>query len=145
MKQIVFILLLIFSIAAHAQTDSYDATLKKMLEVSGSEATFQAGIKQMFSMFKQQNANVPEEMWTAMETEFSKTSMNELVEMLTPVYKRHLTESDLKSVIIFFESPAGKKYAEKNPFIMQESMQVGAQWGQKVAQRVMEKLKEKGY
>ena len=116
-----------------------------MLEVAGTEATFKAGINQMFNIFKQQQTNVPDSVWTEFESEFLKTSLDELVEMLLPVYQKHLTRSDLEKVIEFFETPVGKKYAEKNPFITQESMQAGQQWGMKVGQRFQEKLREKGY
>ena|SRR5690349_18334869 len=128
-----------------AQVDSYKATLKKVLEVAGTEENFKVAIKQMFGMFKQQNSNVPDSFWEEAEKEFSETSMDDLVDMLSPVYQKHMTESDLKKIIEFYQTPAGKKYAEKTPLILQESMQVGQQWGMKIAQRVQEKLKEKGY
>jgi hypothetical protein len=128
-----------------AQADSYKVTLKKMLEVAGSEASFKAAIKQMFDMFKQQKADVPDSFWDEAEKEFSQTSMDELVGMLSPVYQKYMTEEDLKKIIEFYQTPVGKKYAEKTPLIMQESMQVGQQWGMKIGQRVQERLKEKGY
>jgi len=65
--------------------------------------------------------------------------------MLVPVYQKHLSESDLKNVIAFYQSPAGKKFAEQTPIITTESMQVGQQWGLKIAQQFMEKIKAKGY
>lgn len=135
-----------FVVSANAQiSDSYKANVKKMLHLAGSEATFSASIKQMFIMFKQQQTNVPEEVWTEFEKEFTQTSMDELVEMLIPVYHNHLTEADVKKMIEFYETPVGKKFAEKTPLITQESMQVGQQWGLKLGQQFMEKLKAKGY
>ena len=71
--------------------------------------------------------------------------MDELADMLAPVYEKHMTENDLKKIIEFYQTPVGKKYAEKTPLITQESMQVGQQWGMRIGQKVMERLKEKGY
>ena len=122
----------------------YKSTLKKMFEVSGSEEAYKSGIRQMFVMFRQKE-NVPQEVWDALESEFLQTSLNDLVEMLTPVYQKHLTTADLQKVIQFYQTPAGEKFAQKTPFIMQESMQVGQQWGMKVGKDVETKLKEKGY
>lgn len=116
-----------------------------MLSVAGTEETFKVAIKQMFGMFKQQKANVPETVWSEFEQEFSKTSMDELVNMLAPVYNEHMTEADLAKMIEFYETPVGKKYAEKTPLIMQASMQVGQEWGMKMGREFQEKLKEKGY
>lgn len=124
---------------------SYQNMVKKMLEANGSEGAFKAGIKQMFSMFREQKSNVPSEVWNSFEAEFEKTSMDDLSVMLAPVYEKHLTEADLKKIIEFYETPAGKKFATATPLIMQESMQVGQEWGMKIAQQVMKKLEEKGY
>src|SRR5687767_12722582 len=139
-------ILLISASSAFAQVDDkYKSTLKKMLEAGGSEASFKVVIKQMFDMLKQQNTNVPDSLWSDFEKEFSKTSMDELVDMLSPVYQKHMTITDLEVIIGFYQTPAGKKYAEKTPLIMQESMQVGQQWGMKIGQKFREKLQEKGY
>jgi uncharacterized protein len=133
-------------IQSNAQSEnSYKATLKKMLEVAGSQESFKAVISQMFTMFKQQESAVPDSVWSSMESEFLNTSMDELVDMLTPVYQSHITESDLTKIIEFYHTPVGRKFAEKTPLIMQESMQVGQQWGMKIGNTFQEKLKAKGY
>jgi hypothetical protein len=149
MKKILTVALLLLATSINfvsAQANSeYKSTLKKMLGIAGTEGTFKAAIKQMFGMFKQQYQNVPENVWADLETEMAKTSMDDLVEMLTPVYEKHMSIADLNKIIEFYQTPVGKKYAEKTPLIMQESMQVGQQWGMKVGQKFQEKMKEKGY
>lgn len=122
----------------------YRATLKKMFEVSGTQEAYKSAVRQMFVMFKQ-NKNVPEEIWADLEKEFLLASMDELVDMLTPVYEKHLTNADLKKVIEFYQTPIGVKFAQKSPAIMQESMQVGQQWGMKIGESFQQKLKDKGY
>ena len=129
---------------AFGQTSDYEVTLRKMFEVSGSQEAYKSAIIQMFTMFKQ-NANVPQEVWAEMEKEFLATSMDELVKMLTPVYEKHLTKADLQKLIDFYKTPVGIKFAQKTPLIMQESMQVGQEWGMKIGQQFQEKLKAKGY
>jgi len=142
---VVVIVLVSFGVSSAQTDDKYKATLKKMLSVAGSDASFEIVIKQMFCMFKQQKTNVPDSVWTMFESEFSQTSINELVDMLSPVYQKHITMAELNKIIEFYETPVGKKYAEKTPLIMQESMQVGQQWGIKVGEKFQEKLKAKGY
>jgi uncharacterized protein len=126
------------------QTNDYEVTLKRMFEASGSQEAYKAAIMQMFTMFKQ-NANVPQEVWAEMEKEFLATSMDELIKMLAPVYEKHLTKGDLQKLIDFYKTPVGVKFAHKTPLIMQESMQVGQEWGMKIGQQFQEKLKAKGY
>jgi len=138
--------LVVLTSMSFGQVDNaYSKTLKKMFEVSGSEAAYKTAITQMFTMYKQQYTEVSAEIWKELEKEFLKTSMNELVDMLAPVYTKYMTQDDLNGLIKFYQTPVGKKYAKSTPLIMQESMQIGQQWGMKIGQKFQEKMKEKGY
>ena len=94
MRKILFILVLVLgiggvSVAQTAQTQpskEYVAALKKMIVVSGSDATFKLVIPQMFAMMKQQLPNVPAEFWSEAEKEMMKTLVDDLVELLAPIY-----------------------------------------------------------
>jgi uncharacterized protein len=147
MKKIISILALSLAFIAfsfgQAEKD-YSKTLKEMFKVSGTEESYQAAIKQMMVMFKQQSPNVDAAIWDEFEKEFSKTSINDLVEMLVPVYSKYMTEEDLKEMIKFYQTPVGQKFAKSTPLIMQESMQIGQQWGMKIGQDITTKVKELG-
>lgn len=146
MRKLFFLSLIILGFfTAQAQEDSYKATLLKMFTVSGTDQSYKSAIDQMIDMFKAQNSTVPEEVWDEFRIEFMKTSLADLVEMLAPVYQKYLTQKDLEDIIAFYNTPTGKKFAQNTPNIMQESMQVGQQWGMQIAQTIQEKLEEKGY
>ncbi|MCB0631532.1 MAG: DUF2059 domain-containing protein [Saprospiraceae bacterium] len=149
MKTIFFLLcsLWLCSSAVAQIDETYIETLNNMLELSGSKKNFDVAVGQMMGIFKQQPQydNVPDELWEKMEGEFKNTSMEELVQMLAPVYYEHLSLEDLEAIVQFYESPAGKKLAEKTPLITQQSMQVGQEWGRKIGEKVAAELQEKGY
>lgn len=140
-----FLALMNFSGYGQAASEEYEATLKTMFEVSGSEQTYQAAIKQIFKTYKQQYPTMDSATWSDLEKEFSKASLDDLTSMLVPVYKKYLTQEDLKELIKFYQTPVGKKFAKNTPFIMQESMQVGQQWGMRVGQDFQKKMEERGY
>ncbi|MEJ1222921.1 DUF2059 domain-containing protein [Sediminicola sp. 1XM1-17] len=134
------------SLSTYAQADQeYSKTLQKMFQVSGTEESYQAAIKQMFGMFREQYSDVEAEIWNELEKEFSQTSINDLTKELVPVYLKYLTLEDLKGLIQFYQTPVGQKYAKSTPMIMQESMEVGQQWGMKIGEQFMNKMDEKGY
>lgn len=140
------VLALIISTSIFGQTDKkYAKTLKEMFKASGTEESYQIVISQMFAMFKQNYSEVESELWDGMEKEFLKTSLNELAEMLVPVYSKYLTKEDLEELIKFYRTPIGKKFAKNTPLIMKESMLIGQEWGEKVGQDFMKKMEEKGY
>lgn len=142
---VAFSFLILLSTPVFGQDTDYAKTLRKMFEVSGTEQTFQAAIKQMFTMYKQQFTEIDTETWVELESEFSDTSLDDLTVMLVPVYEKYMTEADLKELITFYESPVGQKYAKSIPLITQESMQVGQQWGMVIGEKFAKKMEERGY
>ena len=128
------------SCGAFAQDQAYAETLRKMFAVSGSEQSYHAVISQMVDMFKKQYPQVEAGYWDSFEKEFMATSLNDLVEMLIPVYYKYLTREDLEGMIKFYDTPIGKKYAQSTPLILQESMLVGQTWGMKVAEDFQRKM-----
>jgi hypothetical protein len=139
------LLLFLGKLGYSQQSSTYKQTLVKMMEVSGSAQTFKASIEGMVKIFKTQKPDVPQEVWTEFENTFVKSASLELVDLLLPVYQKHMTEADMKNLIIFYETPTGKRFAEKSPLIMQDSMQIGQEWGTKLGLELAERLKAKGY
>ena len=143
-KVIIFLFLISATVSGQDDKD-YSKTLKKMFKVSGTEDTYQAAIMQMIVLFKQQYPSVGADIWDSLEKEFLNSSLNDLTEMLVPVYEKYISIEDLEEVINFYKTDAGKKLALYNPLIVQESMQIGQQWGEKIGRDFVEKMIEKGY
>lgn len=148
MKKILIILCLVVG-SVHLTSgqidDNYKSTLADMFKLSGSEEAYKAAIKQMVNIFRDSYSSVSSDIWDELEKEFLNTSLKELVDMLAPVYYKYLTLEDLKGIITFYKTDLGQKFAAKTPLIMQESMQVGQQWGAQIGQKMQQRLKEKGY
>ncbi|MBL4715432.1 MAG: DUF2059 domain-containing protein [Bacteroidia bacterium] len=139
-------LVLVFTTMSFGQVDKeYNETLKNMFDVSGTEESYKAIITQMVTMFKLQYTDVREEVWDEFEKDFLKTSLNDLVEMLVPIYIKYMTKEDLEALIVFYETPVGKKFAKNTPLIMQDSMKIGEEWGMKIGEKFVKKMKEKGH
>jgi len=142
---IIFLTILSSSMSFSQVDKEYTKALKTMFKVAGSEDTYKTVITQMFNMFKEQYSDVDEKVWDDFEKEFLKTSMNDLVEMLAPVYVKYLSQDELEELIAFYNSSIGRKLAESTPLIIQESMQIGQEWGKKIGEDFAEKMKKEGY
>jgi hypothetical protein len=66
----------------------------------------------------------------------------ELRLMLAETYAAHFKESELKEIVIFFESPAGMAWLEKRPVLQTEGEQIGLEWGQLLMQRGLKRFEE---
>ena len=143
MKKFSFLLLLFCNFLLTAQvSESYQNTLNEMILVSGTGESFISSVQQMKKMFKAQFADLKDEDWNSIEEYINKESFPNLINQLFPVYQKHLSEEDLKTIIAFYNSEAGKKFAENTPLIAQESMVVGQQWGIELGQKIQELAKK---
>ncbi|MCY1634499.1 DUF2059 domain-containing protein [Marinifilum sp. D737] len=128
-----------------ANDDEYAKDVKHLFQVNGSANSFKQSIKTMIEHFKSQESNIPASYWEKTEAEFLKTSFDDLYDMIVPIYRKNLTHEDVKAMIAFFESDAGRRIAQKIPAITAESMQVGMIWGQEVGRRIHEDIQSKGF
>lgn len=135
----------VFAQTENAREDEFSQDIRHMFMVNGSKESYRESIKTMFTQFKSMESDVPADYWDKAEQEFLNTSLDEIIDMMVPIYKKHLTHEEVKAFIQFYESPAGKSIAKKTPVITTESMQVGMIWGQTVAMRISADVQSKGY
>lgn len=127
--------------AAPEETE-FRQDIRKLMVLTGAGDLGTQVMRQMIDMFKQTYVGVPAEVWDRF---LEQAGGDELVELVIPIYERHLTHEDVKGLIAFYESPLGRKLVSKQPLIMEESMLVGQEWGAQLGEDVMSKLKEEGY
>ncbi|MFL6235195.1 MAG: DUF2059 domain-containing protein [Thermoanaerobaculia bacterium] len=114
--------------------------IRRLLEVTGSAQLGQQILGQMIETFKKASPEVPESFWNEMMKDLDSTTM---IDLIVPIYEKHLTHEDIKGLIAFYESPLGRKVTNMLPVIAQESMQAGQQWGMDVARRVQQRLEQR--
>ena len=57
------------------------------------------------------------------EAAFENIRLEDFIDVMIPVYQRHLTKADIEEMIRFYTSPTGQKLLREQPQMMQESMQ----------------------
>ncbi|HET8826033.1 MAG TPA: DUF2059 domain-containing protein [Terriglobales bacterium] len=67
----------------------------------------------------------------------SKIDSNQLTALIIPIYDKHYTQAEIKSLIQFYESPLGRKVATSMPQVLAESQAAGGQWGQQIGRDSM--------
>ncbi len=146
--KIILIIILFLTLSnqiSFSQSDSFNVKLKTLIELNGGEKAFKSAVNMMLSQFKNSKSNVPEEFWDDFEKEMLTTSIDDLVQLIAPVYNKYLTEKELDDIINFYNTPTGKKFGDLTPSITQETMVAGQEWGMKIGQKIADRLKEEGY
>jgi hypothetical protein len=141
-KCIVLTALVVCTNFLFAQINGANSHAKELLEVMGSGKISSQMMTNMITAYKQNMPNVPVEFWD----EFQKQiNIEDLMELLVPIYVKYYSDDELVQLIAFYKSPLGKKFTEKLPLVNQESFNAGQEWGRKIGEKVMVELKGKGY
>lgn len=132
------------TVSAQTQSKEYQETLQKMLTISGGFASAEIMVPQLIEMMRQNMPGITEEFLKELSTAMTEKFLNRMVEIMIPIYQKHLTLADLKQIIAFYESPIGKKWGAATPLISKESMQVGQQLGMEIAADIQKALQSYG-
>ncbi len=116
--------------------------IKKLLLLTGSGKLGVQVMNQMIESFKKSFQEVPHEFWVEFMSEVNE---NELMDLCIPVYDKYFTHDDIKALINFYESPAGKKLTSVLPQVTRELITAGQEWGKHLGQKAIKKLKNRGY
>ncbi|OIQ22499.1 MAG: hypothetical protein BM557_00490 [Flavobacterium sp. MedPE-SWcel] len=114
---VAFILVANFSFA---QSDAFKADVKKLLEVSGSMAQVDVAKKQVIAM-------IPADKQAEFTKEF-EASITPIMDAQEAFYLKEFTQDDVKQMIKFYQSPAGKKLAAKLPELTESTMPAIQAW-----------------
>lgn len=144
MNRAVLVLVLVFGtlLPADCQQTVDPATredIERLLQVTGSRENMQ----QLWGAMAQQAANLAaddfrrqhpsstplqqrkaaEAAGTAAQSMMKVFSVDEMFDAIIPIYQRHLSHSDVRVILDFYNSPTGQKMVRQMPQMMQESIQ----------------------
>ena len=116
---------LLFALPAAAQEarseaaamDAKEKKVRTLLELSGASQQGRQVMDAMLAQFEQ----MPE-LPKGFIAEFKRIAKPaDLVELIVPIYSKHLTEGDVDALIAFYKSPAGQRFVGAQPEITRES------------------------
>jgi uncharacterized protein len=125
-----------------ASRSTKEVAIRHLLQVTGGGRLAVQAIDTMMSTFKQAFPRVPEEFWTEFRSEVRE---DDIIDWSVPIYDKYFSEEEVLGLVAFYATPLGKRLLEAQPLVLQESMQAGKEWGRALGQKVIERLKQKGY
>ena len=111
-------------------------SVKTLMERTGAGDMGVQMMNQMLPALKKMVPDASEKFWVDVMAEMNA---NQIIELVIPVYQKHLTEQDINAINDFYNTTAGKKLISVQPAIMQESMVLGQQWGEATARSIVNK------
>jgi uncharacterized protein len=146
----VVVALAAFAPAAYSQQPSPAAiaTAKKLIAFTGAAAMFNpligGVVEQAKLLYLQQNPalakdlnEIAEKLRTDLAPRFT-----ELSDEMARLYATHFTETELKAILAFYQSPVGKKVLAEQPTVVDASMKFAQEWANKLSDQVIAKMRE---
>jgi len=123
-------------------TPAHLALAREVMLGSGMSRSFDSIIPTMADQIRKNAVTRPDlgkdldEVLKGLEPEMT-LQKNRLIEIASRIYAKRLSETELKEIIAFFRSPAGKRYVETQPQILDDMVGAMQDWTQEVSEYVM--------
>ena len=127
---------------------------EKLMELVGTRQIlrdlFDQDIEAQIAAMRRARPDVPDQFWQDFTVEFKhQASPDELMKAILPIYDKHFTHQEIRQLIVFYQSPLGRKISTTLPEIQRESVEAGRAWGENLGDRMhkelQQRLTEKGY
>lgn len=118
--------------------------IEKLMRIIGPappEATKQMSnlfIRQMSQELKASRPDLPARTYQILSEEINRvieeqmTAKGGYLDMVVPIYDRHLSHEDIKGFLKFYQTELGKKMIKTYPLIFQESMALLQDWSKSI-------------
>lgn len=120
---------------------------KQIMDIKGVSAVFAPLVRGVIEKVRQQ-ALQTNFMWAKDINEVAAnlqkdyaSRANELIDTTARIYAQHFTEAELKDMLTFYQSPLGQKIVVEEPKVLDESMSQAGQWGDKLAEEIIVKMR----
>ena len=138
--------ILFFLLPASTLAESADnqktAAIHRLLEVTGAIAMCSQMVDQLLAIQAQAQPAIPAEVWTDIREEID---FSEFEPAMVHIYDKHFSAEEIQGLLAFYESDIGRRFIEKQPAIVQDSMAAGQAWAIGIQEKLRTKLEERGF
>jgi hypothetical protein len=125
-----------------------DSDIRSLMELIGAHDQVQDAVNNSSEQFKEKLlATVPNnDKGQAFVTSFvesyqKKFDVDQLTEQVLAIYDKHYTDDEIKTLLQFYGSPVGQKFAAETPKIVREIQAASRTTGAKAAKEALQALK----
>jgi hypothetical protein len=133
--------LAVFCFAQEQQTEKQKA-IEYLLEVTDTRSQAEQIYDMILPQFTALAPDVPGEFWDMFR---ENMDFDSFVRDFIPLYDKFYTLEDINALIAFYESPVGKKMTALTPQFTAEAMALGQTWGYRIAEKIINSLRDEGY
>ncbi len=130
---------LVVAAVGHKPSAFKEQNIRRLLEITRAAEIATIASNQQLEYFKHTlPEGVPPRVVTILKEELNAV---DFVELLLPIYDKHLSDEEVNQLVAFYESPLGRKVTGILPVIMEEARMVGEERGKLAGQRAIDRMK----
>lgn len=135
---------LLFPVSSFAESadPAKTAAIHRLLEVTGAIAMGSQMVDQLLSIQAQAQPSIPAEVWADIREEID---FSEFEPAMVHIYDKHFSANEIEGLLAFYESDIGRRFIEKQPAIVQDSMAAGQAWALGIQEKLRAKLEKRGF
>ncbi len=141
-RRIIFLAFLFFLLHTISFSQTREDNARYLIKLTGADAVAVQLMNTIFPKIKELAPQVPEAFWQKVS---ERINLEELVDLVIPIYLKHYTDQEILQLIDFYKSPLGQKVIKELPSITQESYTIGQAWGEKMVDDIFSQLEDAGY
>ena len=136
--------LAVLSFDAFSATSEFDkaADIHRLLEVTGAITMGSRMIDQLLTIEAQAQPNVPDQVWAEIREEID---FDDFEPAIVQIYSNHFTAAEINALLAFYESDIGRRFTEKQPAVLQDSIAAGQAWAMDIQDKLRAKLAQRGF
>ena len=138
----IFFLLLPTSALAESADPEKTAAIHRLLEVTGAIAMGSQMVDQLLAIQAQAQPAIPAQVWADIREEID---FSEFEPAMVHIYDKHFSTAEIEGLLAFYESDIGRRFIEKQPAIVQDSMAAGQAWAIGIQEKLRTKLEKRGF
>ncbi len=127
-----------------------DANLDRLIELIGAPQASAQLARQLLDIRKQFAPRTlaltnwrHETFQAALEAKIrSRVTASAIAERWAPILACHFSSEEIKAIVQFYETPAGRKFLAEQPAILRESFLATEEWRTETVARILKELKE---
>ncbi len=121
---------------------------RQLMTITGAERSFESILAVMRAQITlvvvQQNPGKEKQVREILKPimEDAARRKEEVVSQAARLYAKQFTVAEMNEISAFYKTPIGRKLVARLPVIMQESIRIGQEWGQKLGADIINRFKE---
>lgn len=131
------------SLAAQNPDPAKTALVMEVLQVTQVAEQAITVMERSLDAQRDVNPEIPAVFWDRFIAK-ARANRNQLLELLIPIYAELFTTEDLQGLLVFYQSPLGKRLLAAQPQLTQAAMVAGEGWGAKLGKEVVDELEAEG-